>query len=462
MSNNLKENEDFRDNVSTIGERGKRVWLFPRQPKGDLYKYRKALSWFQMIFLLSAPFIKIDGKPLIMLNVIERKFVILGKTFWTQDMYIFALLLVAFFLTIILFTAIFGRIWCGWLCPQTVFMEMLFRRIEYTIEGNWQAQKKLAEETMNPKKFMKKSLKYFLFFVHAWVIGNVFLAYIIGGDALIELVTDSPSKHVAGFTAMIIFTLAFFWLYSYFREQFCTFLCPYARLQSVMLDNNSIAVAYDEKRGEPRARGKQRQSMNNAGDCVDCGICQQVCPTGIDIRNGFPQLECINCTACIDACNNVMDRQGKPRGLISYSSKNRLETGEKFKWTPRIIVYTSALVALLSFSFLLIFLRSDVHIKILRTPGQTYQIQPNQRISNLYNGNFINKTDKEIELKIKCLQQDSKITFVGPPPTLTPGEETKLTFFTEIPDSQKVRKVSLEFYMNGELTETKQISFVTP
>ena len=458
----VKGQEEFRNTVSTIGEKGKRIWLYPRKPKGNLYNYRTVFSWFQLAFLLLAPFIKIHGQPLIMLNIIERKFVIFGKAFWTQDFYIFALLLICFFLGIILFTAIFGRIWCGWLCPQTVFMEMLFRKVEYLIEGDWIHQKRLAKLPLKGQKLFKKILKYVIFFALSWVIGNVFLAYIIGGDALIELVTDDPSKHIAGLTAMVIFTLAFFWLYSYFREQFCTFLCPYARLQSVMLDDNSIVVAYDKERGENRAKARDRDKIDKPGDCVDCGICQQVCPTGIDIRNGFPQLECINCTACIDGCNTVMKRQGKEPGLIRYASRNILDNKSKFKITPRIIAYSTALVGLITFCMFLIFLRPDVHIKILRTPGQTFQLRENDRVSNLYNGNFINKTTNELNLKIECSDKDASITIIGQQTDLAPQQESKVTFFVELPKSAAANKVNLKFYIDGEMTEEKQLSFISP
>ena len=454
--------EEFRNKVSTIGEKGKRIWLYPRKPKGKLYNLRSFLSWFQLAFLLLAPFIKINGQPLIMLNIIERKFVIFGKVFWTQDFFIFALLLICFFIGIILFTAVFGRIWCGWLCPQTVFMEMLFRKVEYLIEGDWIHQKRLAKLPLKGQKLFKKVLKYTIFFALSWVIGNVFLAYIIGGDALIELITDDPSKHIAGLTAMVFFTLAFFWLYTYFREQFCTFLCPYARLQSVMLDNNSIVVAYDQKRGENRAKAKDRKNMKDAGDCVDCGICQQVCPTGIDIRNGFPQLECINCTACIDGCNEVMKRQGKEPGLIRYASRNILENNSKFKITPRIMIYTSILLALITFCMFLIFMRPDVHIKILRTPGQTFQLRENNRVSNLYNGNFINKTVDELKLEVKCSNKDASILFIGEDPVLAPQVETKTTFFVEVPKDSAPGKVKLQFYINNELVDEKELSFIAP
>ena len=458
-----KKPENFRDKVSTIGDKGKRLWIFPRKPKGRYTQARSILSWFQLIFLLSGPFIKINGNPLLMLNIIERKFVIFGQVFWPQDFYLFALLLVAFFISIILFTTIWGRVWCGWLCPQTIFMEMLFRKIEYTIEGDFRQQKRLAEMPWNREKILKKGTKAFLFFAHSWVIGNVLLGYIIGGDALLELITDDPAKHIAGLTVMALFTLAFFWLYMWFREQFCTFLCPYARLQSVMLDNNSIAVAYDDQRGEPRMRGKERKETPNAGDCVDCGICQQVCPTGIDIRNGFPQLECINCTACIDACDTVMTSVNKPRGLIRYASKNMIDNRTKFKITPRIIIYSTLLTALLTFCGMLLLLRSDVNINLMRERGFTYQIRPDGKVSNFYNALITNKSSENQSIKITSSL--GEIIKVNQDEEIKAGEKTEWKFFI-VADPDKVQEgrnmISINFYKNSNIVRTEEISFLAP
>ncbi|MCM8524979.1 MAG: cytochrome c oxidase accessory protein CcoG [Lentisphaeraceae bacterium] len=458
-----KKPENFRDKVSTIGDKGKRLWIFPRKPKGRYTQARSILSWFQLIFLLSGPFIKINGNPLLMLNIIERKFVIFGQVFWPQDFYLFALLLVAFFISIILFTAIWGRVWCGWLCPQTIFMEMLFRKIEYTIEGDFRQQKRLAEMPWNKEKIIKKGTKAFLFFAHSWVIGNVLLGYIIGGDALLELITDDPANHIAGLTVMALFTLAFFWLYMWFREQFCTFLCPYARLQSVMLDNNSIAVAYDDQRGEPRMRGKERKESPNAGDCVDCGICQQVCPTGIDIRNGFPQLECINCTACIDACDTVMTSVNKPRGLIRYASKNMIDNRTKFKITPRIIIYSTLLTALLTFCGMLLLLRSDVSINLMRERGFTYQIRPDGKVSNFYNALITNKSSENQSIKITSSL--GEIIKVNQDEEIKAGEKTEWKFFI-VADPDKVQEgrnmISINFYKNSNIVRTEEISFLAP
>jgi len=243
------------------------------------------------------------------------------------------------FLTgIIFFTTAFGRLWCGWTCPQTVMMEMVFRKLEYLIEGDSHEQRALAQAPWTGKKIAKKVIKHALFFGLSFIIGNTLLSYIIGTETLFHIITDNPLNHLTGLTFMLLFSLLFYAIFARFREQACTFICPYGRLQAALLDENSVVVAYDHKRGEKRGRLNRSQSWEDrraqgGGDCVDCRQCVVVCPTGIDIRNGT-QMECVNCTACIDACDNVMDKIGRSRGLIRYASLDGIERGERLKLTP--------------------------------------------------------------------------------------------------------------------------------
>ena len=257
------------------------------------------------------PFVRINGNPLLLINIVERKFVILGQIFWPQDMIMFAVALLIFITGIIIFTAAYGRLWCGWTCPQTVLMEMVFRKIEYLIEGDSHQQRALDKAPWTADKILKKAGKHAIFFGLSFLIGNTLLAYIIGTEQLFQIITDNPAKHVEGLTAMILFTLVFYAIFARFREQACTFICPYGRLQSTLLDENTIVVAYDYKRGEKRGPLHRGQSVEQrraagSGDCIACRQCVMVCPTGIDIRNGT-QMECVHCTACIDACDDVMD-----------------------------------------------------------------------------------------------------------------------------------------------------------
>ena len=321
-------------------------------------------------------------------------------------MIIFAVALLVFLTGIIIFTTAFGRLWCGWTCPQTVLMEMVFRKIEYLIEGDAHQQRALDEAPWTADKVRKKVGKHAIFFGLSFLVGNTLLAYIIGSEQLFQIITDSPAKHLEGLTFMVLFTLVFYAIFARFREQACTFICPYGRLQSTLLDENTIVVAYDYKRGEKRGPLRRGQTARRSarppasGDCIACHQCVTVCPTGIDIRNGT-QMECVHCTACIDACDDVMDKIGRPRGLIRYASLNGIERGERLQVTPRLVGYTVVLLALGGALGFLIFTRSDVQTTLLRRPGALFQQMPDGHFSNLYTVRVVNKTSREIPIELK-------------------------------------------------------------
>ncbi len=327
----------FRDKVATVDKEGKRIWIFPQKPKGRFYNARTLLSVFYLFVLFALPFIKYEGHPLFLINVLERKFILFGQIFWPQDFFIFGLGMVIFIIFIALFTVVFGRIFCGWVCPQTIFMELVFRKIEYWIEGDAAAQRVLKNRKWDGDKIFKKVMKWTVFWAISFLIANTFLAYIIGIDELRIVVSDPVNKHFGGFVAIVIFTTLFFFVYSWMREQVCTVVCPYGRMQGVLLDKNSIVVTYDHVRGEPR--GKYKKNEERAiGDCIDCNQCVRVCPTGIDIRHGT-QLECTNCTACIDACDKMMEAVNLPTGLIRYASENNISTKQPYRFTGRMICW---------------------------------------------------------------------------------------------------------------------------
>lgn len=409
--------QDFRDHLTTADKQGNRTWLYPKKPCGTWHKRRAWLSFGLLALLFAGPFIRINGNPYFMFNIVERKFSILGQLFWPSDMAIFAIAMLLFITSIIVFTTAFGRLWCGWTCPQTLLMEMVFRKIEYAIEGDSFAQRKLAEAPWHAKKIAIKLTKHGIFFALSWIIGNTLLAYIIGSEKLVEIISDDPRNHVTGLAFMTAFTIVFYLIFARFREQACTFICPYGRFMSATMDENTMVVAYDHKRGESRAPWKRDQSvglrkLDGFGDCINCRACVAVCPTGIDIRNGT-QMECVHCTACIDACDHTMDKIGRPRGLIRYASLNSIERGEKFKFTPRMALYLVAISALAGVLGILVFTRSDVETLLLRAPGALYQQLNDGRIENLYTIKLLNKTTRDLDVHLKLEDMDGTISIMG-------------------------------------------------
>lgn len=460
----------FRDSIATIDEQGKRKFIFPKKPSGKWYDYRKWVSYFLLAVLVANPFVKINGNQFMMFNVLERRFNLFGFPFWPQDFYLFVLFMIVGVVFVILFTVIFGRIFCGWICPQTIFLEMVFRRIEYWIEGDRGAQIRLNKQEWNAEKIRKKTLKWTIFAIISFAIANVFLAYLISSDELIQMVEDGPTAHLSTLIALLIFTGVFYFIFVWFREQVCIIACPYGRLQGVLLDNKSINVAYDFVRGEKEAgRAKFNKNEDRAasgkGDCIDCHLCVHVCPTGIDIRNGT-QLECINCTACIDECNTMMDSVGLPQGLIRFASEDEIEKKEKFKFTTRMKGYTAVLLIIMGILTGLLFLRTEVEATVLRLPGQLFQ-HKGDNISNIFTFKIINKTNDDFnDIHFKLHDVKGTIKVVG-------EQEFKIkrqgsaegTLFVEINQYQlesDKTKLKIDVYNGNKKIETATTSFLSP
>lgn len=437
--------------------------MYPRIIKGKLYRYRNILSYILLLLLFSSPFIKINGEQLILLNVLERKFVFFGVIFWPQDFYLFVLALLTLIVFIVMFTAIFGRVWCGWACPQTIFMEMVFRKIENWIEGDHTAQRKLNDSPLTMIKLLKKGAKHFLFLFVSFLISNIFLAYFIGSDTLIKIISEPPAKHISGFISICIFTLVFYFVFSYLRELVCTVICPYGRLQGVLLDNQSMIVAYDYERGEPRGK-LVKGTEQNIGDCIDCNLCVHVCPTGIDIRNGT-QLECINCTACIDACDMVMDRINRPQRLIGFKSEDQIKTGTHFRLSRKMYGYSVVLLVLMSVLSGLLISRSDIETTILRAGGTLYQLRDNGTVSNLYNAELVNKTSKVVKFELKPSDENVKIEFIRKEDKINKGGSVKVTFFVIRPQkeiSKYKSEIGLKVISDGKLIDELKTNFIAP
>ena len=467
------EEEEYRDHIATVNQDGSRNWIYPKKPSGKYYNYRTYVSWLLLALLFGMPFIKVNGEPLLLFNILERKFIIFSIIFTPQDLHLFALAMITLMVFIVLFTVVFGRLFCGWICPQTIFMEMVFRKIEYWIEGDANKQRRLNKAPWTQEKIFKKTIKHLLFILIAIFIAHTFLSYIVGIDRVREIVTSPISENTSGFVAMVVFTALFYGVFAFMREQVCVAVCPYGRLQGVLLVKESIVVIYDWIRGEPRGKIRKKNSAakkgaeaeNTLGDCIDCKLCVHVCPTGIDIRNGT-QLECVNCTACMDACDEVMEKIKRPKGLIRYDSHTNIEEQKNKIFTPRVIAYSGILVALIILQAFLFSTRTDVEALLLRTPGMLFQEKEDGYITNLYNYQIVNKTNDTIRnVSFKLINEEGRINIVGRVTDVPEMETVKGSLFIEI-DRQKLKdrktKLKLEVYSGDQVIDNLKTNFLGP
>lgn len=462
------EAETFRDSVGTMDTTGKRKWVYPRKPKGKYTNYRLLVSILLLIIYFSIPFLKINGNPVLLINIIERQFYILGQPFYPQDFFILALGAITSLVFIILFTVAFGRIFCGWICPQTIFLEMIFRKIEYAIEGDRNKQIRLDNQAWDSEKIWKRSLKWFSFMLISLIITHIMFMYIVGYEEVFNIMQQGPFEKPTNFLVMVLFTAAFYFVFAWFREQVCTMVCPYGRLQGVLIDKETINVFYDYKRGENRSKWKKGEDRRAAGkgDCIDCKQCVVVCPTGIDIRDGL-QMECVNCTACIDACDEVMVKVGLPTGLIRYASEREIEEQTKFKFTTRMKAYTVVLAILTGFLGFLLYNRGEMEAKFLKQPGSSFFIRDG-KITNTYNYTFLNKSNETKTIIIKIIEpKDGEITSsAGNRIILKRDAMIKGTVNVSFPESQiKLSKQNLTlgvYDMNGELLDSYTTYFEGP
>lgn len=463
--------DDYRDLIGTMTKEGKRAWVYPKKPSGNFYTYRTYFTYFLLAFLLTGPFIFVNGNQFLLFNFLGREFSIFGFPFWPQDFYLMVTVMIISVISVILFTTAFGRIFCGWICPQTIFMEMVFRKIEYWIEGDRGAQIRLDKQEWNAEKIRKKGFKWIIFFVFSFLIANVFLAYLIGSKQLLQYVKTGPLDNLSTFIGLLFFTGVFFFIFAWFREQVCTIACPYGRLQGVLLDKKSVVVAYNHKRGE-REAGRSKFKKNEdrkaigKGDCIDCFQCVNVCPTGIDIRNGT-QLECINCTACIDACDAIMEKVDLPKGLIGFYSEENIEKQEPFTFTPRMKGFAAIMLVLVGILSGMLFLRNDVEANILRLPGQLYEMKENNIVSNVFTFKLINKTNVAIEdVRFELLSHNGSIESVTHKEVQIPekgyAEGTLFIKINQAALSGDKDEVEIGIYSGKKLIETTTTNFMGP
>ncbi len=469
MSN--QSNESFRDSIGTIRQDGKRNWIYPKKPKGRYYTKRTVLSIILLGLFFIGPFIKVHGEQYFLFDILGRRFHLFGKPFYPQDFYLLALTAVTTLIFVILFTVIYGRIFCGWLCPQTIFLEMLFRKIEYAIEGDRPKQMKLDRMPWKGEKLRKRITKWIIFYLVAMLITTTMWAYVAGSDYVLNF-WKNPFAHPQALAIYLAFTTVFYFVYAWFREQVCIIVCPYGRLQGVLTDENTILVTYDYKRGEKRGpirKGQDREALG-MGDCIDCKQCVQVCPTGIDIRNGT-QMECINCTACMDACDAIMDSIGKPRGLIRYASKVSIEEGHSNIFTPRVKFYTAILAVLVGVLVTLFVLRPDVDLIVTRQRGMVYIELPGNKIENMYEVTLINKAGKPYKnLQLKLLKPKSwhakvRISSEKEHLDLDKEEVLQANMFIDVPKSEAKGEQEITvgvFDQNGKLLDKANSLFMAP
>lgn len=460
----LEDGHDgFRDALASVHKDGRRKWVYARQPAGRYYRARSAVSVLLLAVLIAAPFVQANGHPLVLLNVLERRFVLFGMVFWPQDFHLVVLIALTALVTLALSTAAVGRVWCGWLCPQTVFLEMVFRRLEYLIDGSAERQVRRDSRPWASGDYARAAIKHAVFFALSFGIANLFLAYVIGAGQLWTIVTDPPAQHVAGLVAITIFSLLFYGVFARFREQACVLACPYGRVMSSLIDRRTITVTYDAARGEPR--GKASRERGAAGDCVDCSRCVSACPTGIDIRNGI-QLECVNCTACMDACDAVMTQLQRPTGLIGYRAHEPGRTGRLAWLTPRVAAYGAVWLLLVVTVVTLLARRPHLDVLILRQPGTLFASLEDGQVANFYTVQVLNRSARPHALEYRALEPDgARITPLGRIDRVDAHGLIESRFFLQLPRSRLQAgstPVRFEVYADGARLATIDSSFLGP
>jgi len=417
------------ETLATTDEFGHRVYLHPEDVKGKWKSRRSVVYWGLILVYLILPWIYINSKPALMINIFTREFTFFGSTLYGVEPILFFLIIISGLFLIAFLTSVFGRVWCGWACPQTVFIQTLFLKIESLIEGSARERRALEKESMTLKKFFKKALKWLIFTLISLHIAHTFIGYFIGPRELFFITLHSPFENLGIFSATMLITSIFLLDFGWFREQFCIIACPYGRIQSAMMDENSLVISYDKKRGEPR-RGSPGVIKENEGDCINCYNCVKVCPTGIDIRHGT-QLECIACTNCIDACDEIMVKVGKPEGLIRYSSENELNGIIKSKFSLRSFIYI--FICLLFFFAFFFFLNQSTHLKTLFIRGTTPYSVNLEEVSNKFDLKFNFQGEKKFKLTLKLadpsLGQKVKIITPVSPIVLDTHEKKVIVFF---------------------------------
>ena len=451
---------EHRNRLSTVADDGHRIWVYPDFVKGKYQKMRKVVAFLLLFVLMAGPWLRIQGEPLLLLNIVDHEFVILGQVFLAHDGFLFAWTMLTAAVVLIVVTVVFGRVFCGWVCPQTVFLEFVFRPIERWFEGKPQAQRRLDAGPWNFKKIARKGGKWSVFFGVSFAIANTFLAYFIGSEALLAIQTDPPGDHVAGLFSLIAFTGVFFFVFAWMREQVCSAVCPYGRLQGVLVDDQTVNVTYDVLRGEPRGK---KGASHPKGDCVDCGLCKRVCPAGIDIRDGL-QLECIHCALCIDACDDIMQRVDQSPGLIRYASAAQVATGAPFRPTRRAWAYLTLMLMMVVGLFGFLAVRDPLDFQVLRAAGAIPEANSAGEVTNLYSFSLVNKGHSEVNVVLRVVEPGFELVSLhGKALHLAPKDRTEGVFLLRSNAQGAMRtEVHIEVLGAKEILGHAETSFTRP
>lgn len=454
--------------LTTLTREGRRRWMYPVPSEGKHTRRRRLVAFVLIFLYLALPVIHLGGKPAVLLDFIHREFALFGIVFYPTDTVLLMITLILTILTVVFVTALLGRVWCGWACPQTVYLEFVFRPIERLIEGKEHIRRRRNEGPLTWDKAWRKGIKYALFIAISLVLAHTFVAYFVGWSQLLEWMQRPPAQHWGFFLLMAVTTGLVVFDFAYFREQMCTITCPYARMQSVLLDPDSLIVSYDATRGEPRARRSRKKMEAEAaglipakGDCIDCGACVRTCPTGIDIRDGL-QMECIACTQCIDACDAIMNRIGKPEGLIRYTSERALEGQKTHIWRPRTVIYAALMVVLAGLFVISLTGRGAFDVDVARSVGDPYTILPDQRIANRLRFRVRNQTGEASTFSVEAVTPEgTEIRPVGPMPMpLAPGEMKRLEVWVLVPPEAFTRdEIEGRFLLRYGNGDTEPLTF---
>lgn len=460
-STQSRKRRPIRESVTTINQDGSRFFLHPADVTGRYTRWRRVVAVLLIAVYALLPWVPVNGYPAIFLDVINQRFHLFGLTFAAQDLWLAFFFITGVGFSLFLVTALFGRLWCGWACPQTVFLEHVYRRIERWLDGDAHNRRKLDAQDWNGAKVIRRVVKHALFILVSLVIAHLFLAYFVSIPQLYTWMRSSPLEHWGAFLFVFAATGILYFNFSWFREQLCLVICPYGRLQSALIDDDSLVIGYDEQRGEPRGPARQE----GLGDCIDCTRCIQVCPTGIDIRQGL-QIECIGCANCIDACDEIMDKLGRPRGLVRYDSLNGLAGKKRRILRPRLALYgVLLLLGASAMTYAVSQLRS-ANMNVVRMAGAPY-FMSEDGLRNQYMVRLINKTDQARSFTVQTSAEGQRFVAQGFENTVLiepMGEVVRPLVISVGPDDYKGKfafQIRL-FSDRGKALVTREAEFLGP